>query len=128
MVKYNKPAIDWKTQRKSVAIPDQSLSIQEIVKRFVRGVPVDITQRQPVYVDQNEHDLEKLSRMDFGEKAEYASNLRERAAEMRTDIEDRQRSHALAQAQEQQEFADEAALRSRKVKKRQPLDDQDGVK
>lgn len=124
---YKSPKINYKKQRKSLAIPDQSLSIQEIVKRFVRGIPVDVLQREPVYADQNEFDLEKLSRMDFGEKAEYASNLRDKASKIQADFEDRRRSHDSLMAQEQQELENETALKTRKVKKRQPLDIQDGV-
>lgn len=114
MVKYKKPKIDYKTQRKSVAIPDQSLSIQEIVKRFVRGVPVDIVQRQPIYIDQNDHDLEKLSRMDFGEKAEMAQVFADQAADIQQEFEDRRQSQASFLAQERTKLDTEAALQAAK--------------
>lgn len=92
MVNYNPPKVDYKARRKSVTIPDQSLSIQEIVKRYVRGIPVDVQQRPQVYVDQQDDDLEKLSRMDFGEKAEYAAMLAEQARKLSDDFEEMKRS------------------------------------
>lgn len=85
------PVIDYKTKRKSMAIPDQSLSIQEIVKRYVRGVPVDIVQREGVYLDQDELDMEKMTREDFGTKHEMAIQFAENAKAMKSELDERQR-------------------------------------
>lgn len=76
---------------KSKTIPDQSLSILEIVRRYVRGIPVDVVQREPVYSDQTEFDLEKLSRMNFAEKAAFADELKERAIAMDSELRERAR-------------------------------------
>lgn len=84
------PARKYRTQ------PDQSLSIDEIMKRFVRGIPVDIQQREGVYVDQSEHDLEKMSRMDFGEKAAMAAELSEQTEAKKAAFEERQRARKEA--------------------------------
>lgn len=62
------------------------MSVQEIVRRFVRGIPVNLKEREAVYVDQNDHDLEKLSRMDFSEKAEFARSEAERLEQWRSDL------------------------------------------
>lgn len=86
MIQYKVPTIDRVRVRKSVCIPDQSMSVQEIVRRFVRGIPIDVKQREAVYVDQNDHDLEKLSRMDFGEKAEFARSEAERLKNWHNDL------------------------------------------
>lgn len=105
MINYFSPKIDFVKQRKKLAIPDQSLSVQEIVRRFVRGIPVDMKQREAVYVDQNDHDLEKLSRMDFGEKTEFARSEAERLEQWRselTEAEQAKRSEA-AKAKEESE-------------------------
>lgn len=83
---YRPPVINYDKVRKSKTIPDQSMSIQEIVKRFVRGIPVDVLKREPVYSDQQDHDLEKLSRMDFGEKAEYAQALKRQGEELQNEL------------------------------------------
>lgn len=74
--------INYKSKAKSLTIPDQSMSILEIVRRFVRGIPVDVIQRQGVYVDQSEHDLERMSRMDFAEQADMAAHLSNQAQEI----------------------------------------------
>lgn len=119
---YVSPKIDWKKRRKSIAIPDQSMSIQEIVKRFVRGIPVDIIQRDAVYSDQD-HDLEKLNRMDFAEKAQFAQDLAQRS---QTQLD------ALLEADDAQRFAKaeearKAAKAERLKAKKQNLDNQGGV-
>lgn len=106
---YVVPAVRWKGRRKSRTIPDQSMSIQEIVKRFVRGVPVDIVQREAVYSDQNDHDLEKLSRMDFGEKAEYARHMSEQSERLATEIQERESEHRERQATLSKEKAERIA-------------------
>lgn len=108
-VPYNPPKIDYKTKKKSLAIPDQSMSIQEIVKRYVKGIPVDVLQRKAIYADQEEEDLEKLARMDFGEKHEYAQALAERAAQIKAELQEMQRSHTLAKHEREAKARDLAA-------------------
>lgn len=127
MRKYTPPCIDYKRSRRSIAIPDQSLSIQEIVRRFVRGIPVDVIQRTPIYNDQSGHDLEKLSRMDFGEKYEYAQAMAAQAAQLKSDLDEAVRSaRRVAQAEQAQKKA-EAAIKAAKANKRQPAENQHGV-
>lgn len=75
VVNFKAPKIDFKKVNKGKAIPDQSLSIAEIVRRYVRGIPVDVVKRDAVYVDQADLDLEAVSRMDFAEKASLASRI-----------------------------------------------------
>lgn len=111
MVNYVSPKIDYKTLKKSVVIPDQSLSVQEIVKRYVRGVPVDVIQRERVYIDQNEFDLEKLSRMDFAEKLEYASALADKAKRLKSELDEHERSSSEAMAKKASDKAAKAAAK-----------------
>lgn len=105
---YTQPEVNYAKVRKSRTVPDQSMTIQEIVKRYVRGIPVDVVKREPVYVDQNDHDLEKLSRMDFHEKAEYAQGLSEYAEGLRNGLQEHERSKAEAKAKAAQEAAQKA--------------------
>lgn len=95
--------------RKSKTVPDQSMSISEIVRKFVRGIPVDVVQRQGVFVDQNEHDLEKLSRMDFAEKSELASEMREHTEQVVTDIEERKQRAKKVKEQKAKESEQSSA-------------------
>lgn len=61
---------------KSQTIPDQSMSIHELVRRFVKGIPADVVQRAPVYnPNNNEVDLERLGRLDPADKAFEASQM-----------------------------------------------------
>lgn len=80
---------DFKAKRPSMTVPNQSMSIDEIVKRFTRGLPVDIVQRQPVYLDQVEYDFEKLSRMDFGDKAAFADEMAAKAKRIQAEHNER---------------------------------------
>lgn len=89
---YRAPVIDYSgPKRQGKTVPDQAMSVQEIVRRFVRGVPVNIVQREAVYIDQSDHDLEKLSRMDFAEKAEFAKGEAERLKQWKSDLIDEER-------------------------------------
>lgn len=121
---YVIPKIDYKKRRKSFAIPDQSMSIQEIVKRFVRGIPVDIIQRNAVYSDQNDHDLEKLNRMDFADKTQFAKDLRQRSEAQLDELLEADDAHRFAKAAEE---AKNAAKAERLNRKKQKPDSQAGV-
>lgn len=131
MRKYIPPKINYGKRRAKLAIPDQSLSIQEIVKRYVRGVPVDVVQRKGVYLDQSDEDMEKLSRMDFHEKSEYAAFLKERSEALKLEIDEHHRLHKDAQDKRQQEIEAQTeakiAAAIEKRGKRQPPEKQDGV-
>lgn len=96
--------VDYTTVRAtSQTIPDQSLSINEIVARFTRGIPVDTQVKRPVYADQNDYDLEKLSRMDFAEKAQLAGEMRENAEQRIAELRDaHSESNELANEDEEQ--------------------------
>lgn len=89
----------WERKKKSQTVPDQSMSIGEIVKRFVRGIPVDVIKREPVYIDQGEYDLEKMSRMDFGERAEMAQQLRQENEEFEETLKANERAKRARAAQ-----------------------------
>lgn len=90
-------------------MPDQSMSIREIVRRFVRGIPVDVIQHEPVYSENDEHDLEKLSRMDFGAKAEFAEALGREAAQLESELNERVTTAREAQAKKAKEKAEAEA-------------------
>lgn len=68
--------IDYSVLRPSMTIPDQTLTVKQIVSKYIRGIPVDVKQHVPVYIDQNDHDLEKLNRMEFGDRAAMADQMR----------------------------------------------------
>jgi len=61
--------------RKKQVVPDQAMSLEEILKRFVRNEPLPVG-RQGLY-HEGEDDLSKLDDMDPTEKKEYADRLRQ---------------------------------------------------
>lgn len=78
---YTPPKVNYGKKRKtSRTLPNQSLSIAQIMDRFTRGVPVDVARREGVNMPDNaEHDYERMSRMDFDEKVAKATEMRDRA-------------------------------------------------
>lgn len=86
-LKYQRPRVRFgETKRKSMTIPDQSLTIQEIVKRFVKGIPVNVVKRDGTYLNQSEHDFEKITRMDPFEKAALADEFQQQAQEQNDQL------------------------------------------
>lgn len=75
----------------SKTVPDQSLSIQDIISRFTRQIPVNVIQRDPVYLNQSEFDLERMSRMDFADKAAMAAEMSERAESVKAELQENER-------------------------------------
>jgi len=62
--------------QKDLVVPDQSLTLREILERFTRGEPVAVGQ-DAVFDDDSDEDLEKLSHMDLVDKAEYVEKLKQ---------------------------------------------------
>lgn len=73
---YALAEFDRKRRNKSKTIPSQALSIREILTRYSRNINIDVKKYDGTYIDGDE-DLEKVSRMDFGDKFAYAQDLRE---------------------------------------------------
>lgn len=84
--------------RKGKTIPDQSMSIQTIVERYVRGLPSDVEHKTPVYVD-GDVDLEKVARMDFAEKAAYAAELQQERDQIVAEAKERASLRAKQKAE-----------------------------
>lgn len=62
-----------------MTIPDQTMSISEIMARYARGLPIS-GERVPVY--NGEEDLPDLDRMDLAERQEALENAREEYVEI----------------------------------------------
>lgn len=61
---------------KKAVVPNQAMSLQEILERFTRGEPLEIGRGEGQY-DDGPDDLEKLSHMDLVDKAEYVDRLKQ---------------------------------------------------
>lgn len=59
---------------KKLVVPNQAMSLQEILERFTRGEPLPIA--QPINYHESEDDLEKVSHMDLVDKEEYIDKLK----------------------------------------------------
>lgn len=60
---------------KKMVVPDQSMSLEEILARFTRGEAVPIGRDGSYH--ESEDDLEKVSRMDLVDKAEFVEKLKQ---------------------------------------------------
>lgn len=69
------PSVGIINTSKRLVVPDQSMSLEEILSRFTRGESVAIGHETSYH--ESEDDLEKLSRMDLVDKGEYIDKLRQ---------------------------------------------------
>lgn len=85
-MKYKSIAIPKPSEGKSfkdvphITVPDQSMSLEEILQRFTRGEAVPVGQPVEYGSDIEDFlnvDLEKIANSDLTEKAEYISQLKE---------------------------------------------------
>lgn len=90
-------------KRKSCVQPNQSLTIGQILEKYSRGIPVDIEQKEGVYLNQTEFDYEKLNRQDFGEKHEFAQQMKRRAEAITADLEEQANARKEAAAKKKAE-------------------------
>lgn len=74
--------------RATETIPDQSMTIPQILDRFTRNLSVQGANKKPVYTAQTEFDLEALGRMDFHEKSEFAAQMMQRATEIKQALQE----------------------------------------
>lgn len=63
------------TVAKKMVVPNQAMSLQEILERFTRNEALPIG--QDVQYHESDDDLEKISHMDLVDKAEYVEKLQE---------------------------------------------------
>lgn len=104
---------DFKKFRKSMTIPSQTMSVSTIIDRFTRNLPIGVIQREAVYIDQGELDLEKLGRLDFPDRAFKAQELKAESDWMR------ERLQADEQEKNERERKRREALKDNQNKGRQ---------
>lgn len=73
----------------SMTVPDETLSIKEILQRFVRGQPLDIHFRPTFNIDESDFDsvdyMEAAS-LELAERSELLESLREENRELREKL------------------------------------------
>lgn len=60
----------------SLTIPDQTMSLREILDRYSRGLPVDGMAGEPIYHGE-EDEMPDFRRMDLAEIQEYRENIQQ---------------------------------------------------
>lgn len=58
----------------SLTVPDQALSLREIIRRYAQGIPMDIG-KIPVFDEEN--DLPDFRKMDLAEREEWRQKFQE---------------------------------------------------
>lgn len=117
---FKRSKVDYKTLRPSMTVPDQTMSIRTIVQKYSRNIPVNVVQKTPVYSEQSQYDLEKLGRMEFGEKAALAADLQANATRVRDEHND-EATKRRAEAEEKARNK-KASLKAKQEKHSSTLD------
>lgn len=81
-----------------VVEPNQAMTIKEILSRFTRGLAPNVAQFKGVYMDHNNTDYEKVSRMDFGEQYEFAQNEAKKAQRIEQALRSREEARKKPKA------------------------------
>lgn len=91
---------------KSMTLPDQSYTVKELFQRFRKGLPIKASQSEPIWAgEENEVDLEKVSRMSRMDKADLSAELAEQNAAQEEQIlsEKKQRAEERKKKAQQQQ-------------------------
>lgn len=74
-VAFPKPSKGLKITGKRLVVPNQAMSLQEILERFTRNEPLPIG--KDVSYHESDDDLMRVSRMDLVDRQEYVQKLEE---------------------------------------------------
>lgn len=89
--KHKGTPVRYGKTRKGMTVPNQSMTIKEIVNKFVKNIPVSGTSFKGEYFDQSEFDLERLARLSPLDKAYEAGQFSERASYLEERIKQSER-------------------------------------
>lgn len=76
------------TKEVRVTVPNQTMSLHEIIQRFIKKQSLPIG-KEGLYNDQYGIDLEKVAREDIVEQMELASKYKERSVKMKEVLDQR---------------------------------------
>jgi len=68
-----------------MAVPDQSMTVQEILSRYARGLPLG-GQRVPLYEDDEIAGMADVSKMDLADRQEYFENANAEISRIKTQF------------------------------------------
>lgn len=108
----------------SKTVPNETLSIRQIMEKHVKGMRIaDTLARQPAYdsgADFDSHDLEKLKHLDLHERSLIVDELRVQSALQKKKIEDDQKA-AAAREKEKTDLEEEIRNDFKEKKKKSVL-------
>jgi len=101
--KHTKPKRDW---GKSQTLPDQNYTVKELFTRFARGIPVQAARQEPIFLgEENNVDLEKVSKMSIMDKADLSDELLAKAEDIDQQLTEAKAKRSEAKAKAEAEKA-----------------------
>lgn len=94
----------------SMTVPDQSLSVQQLIERHRRGLGIE-GYREPVYY--NDDVVPPIEHMDFAEKRAFLEHLKENRASIEAIFKENQDAESKARAEKEFNDAVEAEILKR---------------
>lgn len=88
----------------SMTIPEQTMSIREIMKRFAAGLPID-GEKVPIY-EGEESDLPDLKYMDLAERQEFVENAQIELADLQAKINEDKRKKVPLKPKKDDKYKD----------------------
>lgn len=88
-IKNSNNAKEFPTQKEdyfspSLTVPDESLSIRQIMQRYARGLPLNT--KVPQYYGEDTDGIYDLRKLDLSEQAEYLENAEQELNSLTTKI------------------------------------------
>jgi len=100
---------------KKLTVPNRSMSLQEILERFTRGEPLEVSRGEGTY-HEGDTDLEKIAHADLVDREEYTERLRQ----TQKDYEKQERAKAKKRQQEIDRLAMAEAVAAAKLAQASP--------
>lgn len=96
------PKFQEVNHKPSMTVPDQTMSLKQLLDRYRRGLPVIGNDSEPIYYGEEGMDLPDLKKMDLSEIAELKAQVQENIREQQTILQNEQYAKDRAEAEKQQ--------------------------
>lgn len=71
----------------SLTIPDQTLTIRQIIDRYTRGLPISTSMQNPIFQeDEVFNDVPDVNRLDLHDRMEFANNARQELEDIKNKL------------------------------------------
>lgn len=112
---FPKPCLGQKEFGPVLVVPNQAMSLEEILERFTRGEPVAVG--RDISYHESDDDLEKVSKMDLVDRDEYIEKLKQTQKDF-----DKQEKRKAAKEREKlvKEAAEKLAAEKQKASQADP--------